>query len=81
MGHGTHTKNYFVINPSDLNNNVVSIGGIIVPRVRITNNFENQYPPTFVPTLKTISAIRQLAKKIKKRKDSNGIITYSVVAK
>lgn len=62
----THTKNYFVINPSDLNNNVVSIGGIIVPRVRITNNFENQYPPTFVPTLKTISAIRQLAKLLQK---------------
>lgn len=58
----THIKNYFTINPSDLADNVVSIGGVIVPRVHITNEVKNQYFPTFVPTLKTVNAIRQLAK-------------------
>lgn len=59
-------KHYFTIESSDLNDKVVSIGGVIVPRVHITTETENKYATSLVPTVKTISTIRQLAKILQK---------------
>lgn len=61
-----NNNTYFAIEPSDLDKNVVSIGGVIVPRVHIANENKNQYSKTFVPTMRTVTAIRQLAKFLQK---------------
>lgn len=59
-------KHCFIINPSDLDDKVVSIGGVIVPRVHITSEAKHKHTTSLVPTVKTISTIRQLAKILQK---------------
>ncbi|CCD26053.2 AAA family ATPase midasin NDAI_0G02760 [Naumovozyma dairenensis CBS 421] len=54
---------YYTIKPQDLNPNIVSICGVLVSKI---NSFKdaNVYPESFVPTLKTITALRKLAKQL-----------------
>lgn len=56
---------YYVIEPQQLSSNVVSIGGVLVPRVR---NVEDQgkKQSEIVPTEKSVSTLRNLAKGLQK---------------
>ncbi|CCF56589.1 hypothetical protein KAFR_0B02920 [Kazachstania africana CBS 2517] len=56
-------KKYFLIEPTELNDRVVSICGVLVPRGNSIRDIK-QYPLTFVPTEKTIATLRLLARKV-----------------
>ncbi|CAB4255465.1 similar to Saccharomyces cerevisiae YLR106C MDN1 Huge dynein-related AAA-type ATPase (midasin), forms extended pre-60S particle with the Rix1 complex (Rix1p-Ipi1p-Ipi3p) [Maudiozyma barnettii] len=56
---------YFIIKPDDLTDKVVSICGILVPRLT-QNDLSSDASPSFVPTEKTIDTFRQLAKQVQK---------------
>ncbi|QID86702.1 AAA ATPase midasin [Saccharomyces pastorianus] len=55
--------NYFVIESQDLNSKVTSICGVIVPKIHTIHD-KVSYPLTLVPTEKTVSSLRELAKRI-----------------
>ena len=54
---------YFIIEPEELTTKVVSICGILVPRLT-QDDIKEKEEPSYVPTEKTISMLRRLAKKI-----------------
>lgn len=58
-----HLHNYFTIQSKDLNANVVSICGVLVPKINTVRD-STEYPLEYVPTDKTVSALRDLAKKL-----------------
>ncbi|CAI4046401.1 hypothetical protein N7582_003803 [Saccharomyces uvarum] len=55
--------NYFAIESQDLNSKVTSICGVIVPKIHTIHD-KVSYPLTLVPTEKTVSSLRELAKRI-----------------
>ncbi|KAG0659837.1 hypothetical protein C6P45_001730 [Maudiozyma exigua] len=54
---------YFIINPVELTTKVVSVCGILVPKLK-KGETETKEAPSYVPTERTISILRTLAKKI-----------------
>lgn len=56
---------YFIIEPNDLTEKVVSICGVLVPKVNNINS-NDVSPLSFVPTDKTLETLRGLAKQIQK---------------
>ncbi|SMN21636.1 similar to Saccharomyces cerevisiae YLR106C MDN1 Huge dynein-related AAA-type ATPase (midasin), forms extended pre-60S particle with the Rix1 complex (Rix1p-Ipi1p-Ipi3p) [Maudiozyma saulgeensis] len=56
---------YFIIQPNELTDKVVSICGILVPKLA-QNDLSNETSLSYVPTEKTIDTLRQLAKQVQK---------------
>lgn len=59
------SRSYFILRPEELTERVVSICGILVPKIA-TSNTESKSENSYVPTEKTIEVLRKLAKLIQK---------------
>lgn len=59
------SRSYFIMRPEDLTERVVSICGILVPKID-TSNAESKSENSYVPTEKTIEVLRKLAKLVQK---------------